>query len=99
MAEDPLKIYEKLDSEMRRQVENMRAFAFKEGALPVKIKILIAMALDASHGAVQGVRALANLAMKAGATKEEIAEALRVALYVCGAGSAYTAAAALKELF
>ncbi len=99
MAEDPLKVYEKLDPEMRKQVENMRAFAFKEGTLPVKIKILIAMALDASHGAVQGVRALANMAMKAGATKEEIAEALRVALYVCGAGSIYTAAAGLKEVF
>lgn len=99
MAEDPLKVYEKLDPEIREQVENARNFAFKDGALPSKIKILIAMALDASHGAVQGVRALANLAKMAGATKEEIAEALRVAIYVCGAGSAYTAAAGLKELF
>jgi len=99
MAEDPLKIFEKVDPEIRNQVENMRTFAFKDGALPSKIKILIAMALDASHGAVQGVKALAKLAMRAGATKDEIAETLRVALYVSGAGSAYTAAAGLKELF
>jgi len=98
MAEDPLKIFEKVDPEIRNQVENMRTFAFKDGALPSKIKILIAMALDASHGAVQ-VKALAKLAMRAGATKDEIAETLRVALYVSGAGSAYTAAAGLKELF
>lgn len=98
MAEDPLKVYEKIDPEIRRVVENFRIFAFKDGALPAKIKILIAMALDASHGAAEGVKTLANLAMKAGATKEEIGETLRVALFVCGAGSAYTAAYGLKEL-
>nr|MDO8079290.1 carboxymuconolactone decarboxylase family protein [Candidatus Freyarchaeota archaeon] len=97
MSEDPLKIYENFDPEIRKHLENTRNLAFKDGALPSKIKILIAMALDASHGSVQGVRALANLAIKAGATKAEIGEALRVALYVCGAGSAYTAAYALKE--
>ena len=99
MAEDPLKVYENFDPEIGKQLENIRSFAFKDGALSSKIKILIAMALDASHGAVQGVRALANMAMKAGATKQEIGEALRVALYVSGAGSAYTAAAALRESF
>jgi alkylhydroperoxidase/carboxymuconolactone decarboxylase family protein YurZ len=98
MAEDPLKVFEKIDPEIRRLVEGFRIFAFKDGALPAKIKILIAMALDASHGATEGVKALANLAMKAGATKAEIGETLRVALYVCGAGSIYTAANALKEL-
>jgi alkylhydroperoxidase/carboxymuconolactone decarboxylase family protein YurZ len=57
------------------------------------------MSLDASHGAVQGVRALAQKAMQAGATKEEIMEALRVTQYVSGVGSTYTAAQAFKELF
>jgi len=57
------------------------------------------MALDASHGTVQGVRALAQAAMRAGASKEEIVEALRVAQYISGVGSVYTAAHALKDLF
>jgi len=57
------------------------------------------MALDASHGAIQGVKALAQLAMQAGATKEEIAEALRVVQYISGVGSVYTAAHAFEELF
>jgi alkylhydroperoxidase/carboxymuconolactone decarboxylase family protein YurZ len=57
------------------------------------------MALDASHGTVQGVNALAQAAMQAGATKEEITETLRVAQYISGVGSVYTAAHALKELF
>lgn len=56
------------------------------------------MAIDASHGASGGVRALAEAAMRAGATKEEIAEALRVAFYISGCGSFYTAADGLGDL-
>ena len=99
MAEDPLKVYEKLDPEIAEMVENLRDFAVFEGVLPKKVKLLIVLALDASHGAIQGVKATAHEAMKTGATKEEIAEALRVALYVSGASSAYTAANTLKGSF
>ncbi|MDH7556649.1 MAG: carboxymuconolactone decarboxylase family protein, partial [Candidatus Methanosuratincola sp.] len=60
--------------------------------------LLIAMAIDASHGASGGVRALAEAAMRAGATKEEIGEALRVAFYISGCGSFYTAAEGLSNI-
>jgi hypothetical protein len=33
MVEGPSKIFEKIDAEIRKQVENIRAFAFKDGAL------------------------------------------------------------------
>ncbi len=99
MAEHPLKIFEKVDPEFLRFVQNTNAFALADGALPRKIKFLIAMALDASHGTVEGTKALAEQAMKAGATKEEIVEAIRVAQYISGVGSVYVAARALKELF
>lgn len=99
MAEHPLKIFEELDPELLKLVHDTNALALSDGALPRKFKILIAMALDASLGAVDGVKALAQLAMQAGATKKEIAEALRVAQYVCGVGCVYTAARAFKELF
>ena len=99
MSENPLKVFEKLDPELLEMVENTRELALTDGALPRKFKFLIAMALDASHGTVQGVKALAQAAMQAGATREEITEALRVAQYISGVGSVYTAAHALKELF
>jgi alkylhydroperoxidase/carboxymuconolactone decarboxylase family protein YurZ len=92
MAEDPLKTIAKLDPELVERVEGTGEFALADGALPGKFKFLIAMALDASHGAVGGVRALAQAALAAGATHKELAEALRVAYYVSGAGSVYTAA-------
>jgi len=97
VTEHPLKIYEKLDPELLKHVENSRDFAFDDGALPRKYKLLIAMAFDASYGAVNGVKSLAQH-IDAGATKEEITEALRVAQHLSGVGYVYTAGQALKEL-
>jgi len=99
MAESPLKIIEKLDPELFRNVEATHTLALADGALSTKVKLLMAMALDASHGTVEGTRSLTQQAMKAGATKEEIMETLRVAQYISGAGCVYTAAHALKDLF
>jgi alkylhydroperoxidase/carboxymuconolactone decarboxylase family protein YurZ len=99
MPEHPLKIFEKIDPELLKHVGDANAFALADGALPRKIKFLIAMALDASYGAVEGVKALAEQAVKAGATKEEVVETIRVTQFVSGVGSVYVAAHALKELF
>ena len=99
MAENPLKTFEKLDPKLLKLVEDNRQLALSDGVLPLKFKLLIAMVLDASHGAVGGVTSLARAAMQAGASKEEIAEALRVANWITGVGSIYTAARALDELF
>ncbi|MCX9084039.1 MAG: carboxymuconolactone decarboxylase family protein [Candidatus Methanoperedens sp.] len=98
MTEYPLKIYEKLDPELLRNVETSKEFVFADGALPKKFKLLIALAFDASYGAANGVKSLALQAIEAGATKEEITEALRVAYYISGVGSLYTAAEALNDI-
>jgi len=99
MPDHPLKVFEELDPELLNFVENTRKLALDEGALPRRFKLLIAMALDASHGTVEGVKALARAALQAGATKKEITETLRVAQYISGVGSVYTAAHALKDVF
>ncbi len=74
-------------------------FVYADGALPRKMKLLIAMAYDAAHGVTNGVRSLASQVMKAGATKEEIAEALRVAYLLGGIGSVYIGSQGLKDVF
>jgi alkylhydroperoxidase/carboxymuconolactone decarboxylase family protein YurZ len=99
MAENPLQVFEEIDPALRKHVEDTAKFALTDGALSGKFKLLIAMALDASLGAVAGVKALAQMAIDAGATKEEIGEALRVAQYISGVGSVYTAAHAFKKMF
>ena len=95
----PLQIFEKLDPQLLKLVESSSELALTDGALPRKFKLLIAMALDADHGTTQGVKSLTQAAIQAGATKEEVIEALRVALYISGVGAVYTAAPALRELF
>lgn len=99
MADSPLKVLERLDPQLLKLMEEARTLELGDGALPRKYKLLIAMALDASAGAVNGVTSLARGAMAAGATPQEVAEALRVAHYICGAGSVYTAARGLSEVF
>lgn len=99
MSEHPLEVFQRIDPEFFKLVQDTREFALADGALSRKFKLLMAMALDASQGAVDGVKSLAQQAMKDGATKEEVCEALRVAQYITGAASTFVAARALKELF
>ncbi len=98
MTEHPLAALESIDPELLKRMKDDSEFTYSDGALSKKIKLLIAMSLDASAGTVQGTASLARQAMQAGATKEEISEALRVTHLISGAGSIYTAAAALKTL-
>jgi len=98
MSFNPLEPIAKSDQELIGQIENGRSLAFEPGALGKKEKLLIAMALDASHGAATGVRSLATQAIQAGASIQEIMEALRVTAFISGAGSMYTAAEGLREV-
>lgn len=58
--------------------------AYAEGALDTKTKLLIAVALDALSASQGGVTSLSARARAAGATEEEIKEAIRMAYYICG---------------
>jgi alkylhydroperoxidase/carboxymuconolactone decarboxylase family protein YurZ len=98
MAEHPLQVFIKHDPELFKLLEQAREFELADGALPKKDKLLIALALDAAHGAVNGVKSLAKQAMAAGATKEEILEVIHVVHYICGVGSVYTAAQGLNDV-
>ncbi len=99
MSQHPLDVFKRIDPEFFEHVNNSREFAFADGALPKKFKLLIAVALDAAEGAVDGVRTVTQAALTAGATKEEITETLRVAQYIRGVSTTYTAGRALAELF
>ena len=91
--------YKKIDPEVIKSFENLQDLALSEGELPQKIKLLIAMAIDAEHGALQGAIALGKRAIAVGATKEEIIETLRVAYYIGGTSALFTSAMTLQSLF
>ena len=96
MPEQPMMRYRTLDPEFAGLVHEAEELALADGALPRKTKLLIAMLFDAEHGATEGVQALARQALQAGATRQEILEALRVVEPLCGVGCLFTAAKALE---
>jgi alkylhydroperoxidase/carboxymuconolactone decarboxylase family protein YurZ len=98
MAEHPLKTMQKLDPALMKHLDECQDLFYGDGALPKKVKLLIALAFDAAHGADRGVQALARAAMREGATKAEIAETIRVAYHLTGVGTIYTASQGLREL-
>jgi alkylhydroperoxidase/carboxymuconolactone decarboxylase family protein YurZ len=99
MAEHPLSTMMRIDPKFMSHLTAEDEIVYADGALPRKIKLLIALAFDAAHGAASGVKALALSALKEGATKEEIAEAVRVAYHLSGVGAVYVASQGLKEIF
>jgi alkylhydroperoxidase/carboxymuconolactone decarboxylase family protein YurZ len=98
MNEHPLAAMQKLDPDLMAHLQATDLLIFGDGALPRKFKLLVAMAFDAAAGAEGGVSALAHAALQAGATKEEIAEILRVAYHLNGVGTLYTASRALRNV-
>jgi alkylhydroperoxidase/carboxymuconolactone decarboxylase family protein YurZ len=98
MPEHPLRVLADNDPELMKLAEKAEALEFSDGALPKKIKLLIALAIDVTIGAPGGVHVLARQAMGAGASASEIMETIRVAHFVGGQSKLYVAAQGLKEL-
>jgi alkylhydroperoxidase/carboxymuconolactone decarboxylase family protein YurZ len=98
MPENPLGSLTELDPDAVETMRRTDDWVFKDGALPKKVKLLMAMAFDAADGAIGGVRGLAQRALREGATKAEIGEALRVAFLMKGVGSLYIGSQGLKDL-
>jgi alkylhydroperoxidase/carboxymuconolactone decarboxylase family protein YurZ len=96
MPEHPLKPIEDNDPDLMGLVRQATQLEFSDGALSKKTKILIALAIDASLGAPGGVRALAQQALAAGATRDEIMETIRVVHFVGGQAKLHCAAEGLK---
>jgi alkylhydroperoxidase/carboxymuconolactone decarboxylase family protein YurZ len=99
MATHPLSTLGRIDPDMMNLLNQTDELIYGSGALPRKIKLLMAMAFDAAHGASNGVQSLARAALKEGATEREIAEALRVAYHLSGVGALYTGSIGLSEVF
>ncbi len=96
MNDHPLSVIEKADPLLFAKIGDGKELAFAEGELSKKHKLLIALAIDMAKRSENGIRSLAGQALACGATKQEIIETLRIANYICGVGSMYTSAAALK---
>jgi len=68
-----------------------RDHVLKDGAIPAKYKILMTMVVDAITAHPDGCKVLADRARAAGATEEEIGEAIEVAYLFGGTPAIVTA--------
>ena len=99
MSQNPLDTYKEYDPEVVECYRSLQDLTYGEGALKPKFKLLIVLAIDVEHGAMQGAIALGRRAIALGASKEEIVEALRVAYQIGGNRALFTSAQVLQTLF
>lgn len=99
MSKNPLDAYREFDPESIKSYETLQNLAFSDGKLTQKVKMLIAMAIDAENGATQGAIVLGQRALNLGATKQEIIEALRIAYLIGGTKALFTNTVVLETLF
>ncbi len=66
MPENPLGVISALDPRFMEEMKRVESLVYGDGALPAKIKYLMAMAFDAAHGAPEGVKWLAGAAAAIG---------------------------------
>ena len=95
---NPLDTIKEADPQLFARINAAKDLAFQEGELAMKHKFLIAMAIDVAKNSESGIRSLATQALENGASEKEILETLRIASYICGVGSMYAAAQALKDI-
>ena len=94
----PWDLLEEKDAEMVRLHDQLDQMAFSDGRLPGRIKLLMAMAIDAVLGAEGGVAVYARRAREAGATEQEIFEAVRVSSLLGGTRGQTTALRGLEPV-
>lgn len=99
MSKNSLDAYREFDPESIKSYETLQNLAFSDGKLTQKVKMLIAMAIDAENGATQGAIVLGQRALNLGATKQEIIEALRIAYLIGGTKALFTNTTVLQTLF
>jgi hypothetical protein len=58
MSSNPLDAYKEFDPKLIEQYEKLQGLTYAEGALSVKFKLLIALAIDVENGALQGAMLL-----------------------------------------
>ena len=75
------------DQEFYDKIIDIREFAYKQGALPVKIKLLMIMLMDAAFGSKVGCAKISDMARRAGATENEIKETVRLTFIMGGLNS------------
>ncbi len=83
--------------ELDQQNKADQEFLNRDSALTSREKLLIAMLLDAAANKPNGVRGYGERAVKAGASKDQVLDALKILRMFCGRPALVTGTEALKQ--
>ena len=83
--------------QLYEDVSAVRDHVLTDGALSLKVKVLMTMLCDALLAHDEGVKNIANRARAVGATEEEIAETVAVAFVMGGTPALVTGANAFQK--
>ena len=90
-------IIEEASPQLFKDVTTLRDNVLTDGALSMKVKVLMTMLCDGLLADDHGVENIANRARAIGATEEEIAETIGVAFVMGGTPALVTGANAFKK--
>lgn len=96
---EALEVAGKVDPQLREAIRSLYSTIWRDGALPLKYKHLIALALSICRGVEerQAHKVLAR-ALEAGATKDEIIETILVTAWVAGIPTLVASKSILEKL-
>ena len=90
-------VIEEAAPQLFKDVSTLRDNVLTDGALSLKVKVLMTMLCDALLAHDHGVENIANRARAIGATEDEIAETIAVAFVMGGTPALVTGANAFKK--
>ena len=88
----------KMDSKVYKAFLDLESATYREGSLSIKVKELIAVGISAATNCESCIQWHTEHAIKAGATQEEILEALEVAIEIGGGHAIATARLAFEVM-
>ena len=91
-------IIEENAPQLYQDVTSVREHVLSEGALPLKVKVMMTMLCDALLGHDDGVKNIANRARAVGATEAEITETVGVAFIMGGTPALVTRGQRFQEI-
>ncbi len=96
---EALEVAGKVDPQLREAIRSLYSLVWRDGALPLKYKHLIALALSICQGVEEKqAHKVLTRALEAGATKEEIVEAIVVTSWVSGIPALVASRSILEKL-
>ena len=85
------------DEKFYELMNSLEELVHGESSLDPKTKMMISLAVDATVGADEGVKTIANILRQMGVTDEQISEVLRITYFTKANSTLVTSMAAFKK--